>query len=233
KKSITSMETFTSENINLYQYNIKIDSDKTEIASNETFKITLSGGKPNASVTWSVKGDGNIKTKDQKFNAEGKAFLNGEGKSPFNTDIEIQAQSLGKNLSKKIKIAPLPDKLYIGDYSNRYTGYYSSDGKTAYITGKIGEKGQYLYFFGFEDSLIGQHVNVEVDRDGLGFRNKNFKVTKYTAGSGNYYNLDNSDLGPNAIGILITESEIPRGTYNITFKYNNKISKYVLIKQIN
>ncbi|EAK0980505.1 hypothetical protein A0Z39_08290 [Campylobacter lari] len=144
------------------------------------------------------------------------------------------AKSLNLTAQKtiKIKTAYLPDKLYIGDYSNRYTGYYSPDGKTAYITGKIGENGQYLYFFGFNESIIGQQVTVEVDRDGLGFRSKNFKITRYTAGSGEYQNLDGANLGINAIGILITENNIPIGTYNITFKYNNIVSKYVLIKQI-
>ncbi|EHZ4885986.1 hypothetical protein K5688_001511 [Campylobacter lari] len=155
----------------------------------------------------------------------------------------MEAKSLNLTAQKtiKIKTAYLPDKLYIGDYSNaRYTGYYSLDGKTAYITGKTSENEggyelqYYLYFFGFKESIIGQKVIVEVDRDGLGFRSKEIEIKKQqTIGNWNgFYNLDGTFLGKEPVGIFITKDSIPIGTYNITFKYNNIVSKYVLIKQI-
>ncbi|MCV3396131.1 hypothetical protein L8V93_08330, partial [Campylobacter lari] len=80
-KSGDTKETFTMNDINLYQYKLSISSDKTELVGDEIFKVTVRGGKPNASVEWTLTGDGKITSKDSKFNAKGEAYLNGQGKS--------------------------------------------------------------------------------------------------------------------------------------------------------
>lgn len=103
-KSGDTKETFTMNDINLYQYKLRISSDKTELVGDETFKVTVKGGKPNASVEWTLSGDGKITSKDSKFNAKGEAYLNGQGKSPFNNDINVVFKSLGKELKQEIKI---------------------------------------------------------------------------------------------------------------------------------
>ncbi|MBF7060268.1 inverse autotransporter beta domain-containing protein [Campylobacter volucris] len=95
-------------NINLYQYRLSISSDKTELVGDETFKVTVRGGKPNANVEWTLSGDGKITSKDSKFNAQGEAHLNGQGKSPFNNSINLKVSSNRSDdkLIKNISIKP-------------------------------------------------------------------------------------------------------------------------------
>ncbi|EHZ4885983.1 inverse autotransporter beta domain-containing protein [Campylobacter lari] len=103
-KSGDTKETFTMNDINLYQYKLSISSDKTELVGDETFKVTVKGGKPNASVEWTLSGDGKITSKDSKFNAKGEAYLNGQGKSPFNNSINLKANSNRSNDKPQIII---------------------------------------------------------------------------------------------------------------------------------
>ncbi|EAH8152754.1 hypothetical protein IO417_000006 [Campylobacter lari] len=122
----------------------------------------------------------------------------------------------------------LPEKLIIGDYSTRYTGYYSSNGFTAHITNVIGNGSPFLYFFGFSSKLLGKKVIVQVDRDGLGFREKEFTIQQFHGE--HYYNLDGTYLGTTPIGIFVNNWGIPKGEFNFTFKYQKLVSKMKLIK---
>ncbi|WP_167507482.1 inverse autotransporter beta domain-containing protein [Campylobacter armoricus] len=103
-KSGDTKETFTTNDINLYQYKLSISSDKTELVGDETFKVTVKGGKPNASVEWTLSGDGKITSKDSKFNAKGEAYLNGQGKSPFNNSINVAFNALNQRINKTLAI---------------------------------------------------------------------------------------------------------------------------------
>ncbi|HEG2607265.1 inverse autotransporter beta domain-containing protein [Campylobacter sp. W0066.1] len=103
-KSGDTKETFTMNDINLYQYKLSISSDKTELVGDETFKVTVKGGKPNASVEWTLSGDGKINSKDSKFNAKGEAYLNGQGKSPFNNNINVVFNALNQRMNKALAI---------------------------------------------------------------------------------------------------------------------------------
>ncbi|MCV3540444.1 inverse autotransporter beta domain-containing protein [Campylobacter lari] len=103
-KSGDTKETFTMNDINLYQYKLSISSNKTELVGDETFKVTVKGGKPNASVEWTLSGDGKITSKDSKFNAKGEAYLNGQGKSPFNNSINVVFNALNQRMNKALAI---------------------------------------------------------------------------------------------------------------------------------
>ncbi|WP_393924761.1 inverse autotransporter beta domain-containing protein, partial [Campylobacter lari] len=103
-KSGDTKETFTMNDINLYQYKLSISSDKTELVGDEIFKVTVRGGKPNASVEWTLTGDGKITSKDSKFNAKGEAYLNGQGKSPFNNSINVIFNALNQRINKALAI---------------------------------------------------------------------------------------------------------------------------------
>ncbi|MFG5092479.1 hypothetical protein O8I37_08550, partial [Campylobacter lari] len=60
---------------------------------------------PNASVEWTLTGDGKITSKDSKFNAKGEAYLNGQGKSPFNNSINVEAKAFNQILKASAKIS--------------------------------------------------------------------------------------------------------------------------------
>ncbi|MCV3498493.1 inverse autotransporter beta domain-containing protein [Campylobacter lari] len=171
-KSGDTKETFTMNDINLYQYKLSISSDKTELVGDETFKVTVKGGKPNASVEWTLTGDGKITSKDSKFNAKGEAYLNGQGKSPFNNSINTNAKSLGQslNLGTKIQVSDL--FFTIGEtgsynYNGNYTilnigefgnngyggqGYYKNHYREIHITRVYNQMPTMeLYIFGFNN----------------------------------------------------------------------------------
>ncbi|AJC92196.1 hypothetical protein (DUF3442 domain) [Campylobacter subantarcticus LMG 24377] len=108
-KYIQKGDTYVNSPANLlktpiHQYRLSIQSDKTELVGDETFEVTVRGGKPNASVEWTLSGDGKITSKDNKFNTKGEAYLSGQGKSPFNNSINVVFKSLGKELNQEIKI---------------------------------------------------------------------------------------------------------------------------------
>lgn len=163
-KSGDTKETFTMNDINLYQYKLSISSDKTELVGDETFKVTVKGGKPNASVEWTLSGDGKITSKDSKFNAKGEAYLNGQGKSPFNNSINTNAKSLGQNLSLKTKIQVSDLFFTIGESNYNYTvgefgnngyggeGYYKNHYREIHITRVYNQMPTMeLYIFGFNN----------------------------------------------------------------------------------
>ncbi|MFG5110794.1 hypothetical protein, partial [Campylobacter lari] len=58
----------------------------------------------NASVEWTLTGDGKITSKDSKFNAKGEAYLNGQGKSPFNNSINVVFNALNQKINKTLVI---------------------------------------------------------------------------------------------------------------------------------
>ncbi|EIE4559199.1 hypothetical protein LDI23_001653, partial [Campylobacter lari] len=147
--------------------------------------------------------------------------------------VELKAINQTLKVNAKISVIfTLPEKLYLVDFLTRYIGYYENNGLTAVITSYTSHGGiPYLTIAGFDKRMINQKVIVQVDRDGLGFREKEFEVNLLSAWSGDpYYNLDGTYMGYNPIGFLVLGNHFPKGIYNFTFKYKGMISKMKLIK---
>ncbi|MFY4766546.1 inverse autotransporter beta domain-containing protein [Campylobacter sp. GB48] len=137
-KSGDTKETFTMNDINLYQYKLSISSDKTELVGDETFKVTVKGGKPNASVEWTLSGDGKITSKDSKFNAKGEAYLNGQGKSPFNNSINLKVSS-NRSSDKPIKNITIKPYFQPNIPINAFANYTCNGGWLAWQPISLGD----------------------------------------------------------------------------------------------
>ena len=101
----TEIGTLTSKEfiIPLHQYSLAIASDKSEIVGDETAKITVSGGRPGETVSWSNTGSGTILSagKSTTFDAQGNAYATVQGTAPFTGTINVL---LNKNsVSLKVK----------------------------------------------------------------------------------------------------------------------------------
>lgn len=77
--------------VNLYQYPLKMVTDKDEIVADDSFVATVSGGKPGERVSWTLEsGDGQIVSKDEVFNSNGVACANVNGKPEYKRDSTIK-----------------------------------------------------------------------------------------------------------------------------------------------
>lgn len=91
---------------NLYQYQLSISSDKSEIMGDETAKITVTGGRPGETVTWSNTGSGTILSagKSTTFDAQGNAYATVQGTAPFTDTVKTSASTFTAVLSNKIQL---------------------------------------------------------------------------------------------------------------------------------
>ncbi|MCR8676829.1 hypothetical protein, partial [Campylobacter sp. S4:11] len=103
-KSIISKSDYTTDKVNLYEYNLKIQSNRTWFynKTNEQSEIKITGGRLNSEVTWVIQGDGVIINKDSKFDSHGEAKVTIASKAPFENEITINALTLGKKMEQKI-----------------------------------------------------------------------------------------------------------------------------------
>ncbi|MCV3551743.1 inverse autotransporter beta domain-containing protein [Campylobacter sp. CNRCH_2013_0855] len=103
-KSIISKSDYTTDKVNLYEYNLKIQSNRTWFynKTNEQSEIKITGGRLNSEVTWVIQGDGVIINKDSKFDSHGEAKVTIASKAPFENEITINALTLGKKMDQKI-----------------------------------------------------------------------------------------------------------------------------------
>ncbi|EIE4559205.1 hypothetical protein LDI20_001661, partial [Campylobacter lari] len=105
-------ETFTMENIAIKQYPLTASASKEKIDAYINGKskdlirdfsiITVSGGKPNQVLTWSVSGHGALSEEQRTFNAQGKATAKLSSKAPYTTNPVVKAQSINKDSTKTI-----------------------------------------------------------------------------------------------------------------------------------
>ena len=87
----------------LYQYNLAIASDKSEIVGDDTAKVTVSGGKPGETVAWSNTGSGKILDgKSTTFDDKGNAYATVQGTAPFTNSIKPVFNSVIASLTAKI-----------------------------------------------------------------------------------------------------------------------------------
>ena len=99
----TEIGTLTSKEfiIPLHQYSLAIASDKSEIVGDETAKITVSGGRPGETVSWSNTGSGTILSagKSTTFDAQGNAYATVQGTAPFTGTVNLSANTLQKQVN--------------------------------------------------------------------------------------------------------------------------------------
>lgn len=101
----TGFKTSDYITIPLHQYNLAIASDKSEIVGDGTAKVTVSGGKPGETVTWSNTGSGKILGKSTTFDAQGNAYATVQGIAPFTDTINsVATQLLSNSISKTLNI---------------------------------------------------------------------------------------------------------------------------------
>ncbi|ALV24682.1 putative adhesin/invasin [Campylobacter iguaniorum] len=101
-----SVKTSMTKKLNLYQYQLNLTTDKSEIIGDEQYVATLSGGKPGERVVWTVTGDSQEISKEEVFDENGKAKYTAQGKSPFDLGILLNVNALKKSIKKN-----LPNKM--------------------------------------------------------------------------------------------------------------------------
>ncbi|CUU75121.1 inverse autotransporter beta domain-containing protein [Campylobacter hyointestinalis] len=101
-----SVKTSMTKKLNLYQYQLNLTTDKSEIIGDEQYVATLSGGKPGERVVWTVTGDSKEISKEEVFDENGKAKYTAQGKSPFDLGILLNVNALKKSIKKN-----LPNKM--------------------------------------------------------------------------------------------------------------------------
>ena len=89
----------------LYQYNLAIASDKSEIVGDDTAKVTVSGGKPGETVAWSNTGSGKILDgKSTTFDDKGNAYATVQGIAPFTNTVKTSVSTFSANLNNSIQL---------------------------------------------------------------------------------------------------------------------------------
>ena len=119
----TEIGTLTSKEfiIPLHQYSLAIASDKSEIVGDETAKITVSGGRPGETVSWSNTGSGTILSagKSTTFDAQGNAYATVQGTAPFTGTINCFLTVFNKIIKTDLSVNRI-SSLHFS------TGYYSN-----------------------------------------------------------------------------------------------------------
>ena len=112
---------------NVYDYKLTMTTSKSSIVGDETFTATVSGGKANAEVTFTVSGNGKItnnnsKSYTTKFNSSGSATITVQGVTPFTGTINTVATFSSKTAAKSVTV-DLTDI----HYEFTYDGIFSAD----------------------------------------------------------------------------------------------------------
>ena len=79
----------TNKYVNLYDYNLNMTTDKTEIYGDDTFTITVTGGRAGEAVAWNLTGDGQYTSASNNFDGNGNAYATVKGMAPFATNITV------------------------------------------------------------------------------------------------------------------------------------------------
>jgi hypothetical protein len=234
----------------LYQYNLAIASDKSEIVGDDTAKVTVSGGKPGETVAWSNTGSGKILDgKSTTFDDKGNAYATVQGTAPFTSTIKLSSNSSYATINKDIPVGYFFTNLG-DDNSDALRGTWNADRTVKTVTSSTADWSDYLnsgadiVFLNTDnhDGLTclkfsdGRNVNIP----------QNFEVTidkmipyyEYHQGNddpsfpthrkdGYYFYLNISPIWFASLSnasILLSNRNNMNGSYNFTFKfnYNNK-----------
>ena len=84
----------TNKYVNMYDYNLNMYTDKNEIYGEDTFTITVTGGRAGEAVAWNLSGDGQYTSASTNFDGNGNAFATVKGISPFATNITSSMSSV-------------------------------------------------------------------------------------------------------------------------------------------
>lgn len=104
--SVESSATTKEFTLSLYQYTLSISSSTDTIVADGTAVVTVTGGRANEAVDWSLTGNGQYTAQDATFDSTGTAKATVQGVSPFTSSINIDSKNnfLNTKLSKKIRI---------------------------------------------------------------------------------------------------------------------------------
>ncbi len=94
--------------LSVHTWTLSMTTNKSSIVGDETFVATVTGGRPGATVTWTVSGDGTITQKSATFDSSGKATATVKGKDPYKNTINLTASGSGAKASKTAKIQQYP-----------------------------------------------------------------------------------------------------------------------------
>lgn len=100
-------QTTLNADVNVKQYNLSISSNKSSIVADESFTVTVSGGRPGSAVSWSRTGDGTITSRTSVFDSNGRATANVRGSAPYNSTIHVTAYGMSKSASTAVTVTIL------------------------------------------------------------------------------------------------------------------------------
>ncbi|MDY6416991.1 MAG: inverse autotransporter beta domain-containing protein, partial [Succinivibrio dextrinosolvens] len=95
--SVTSSATTKEFTLSLYQYTLSISSNTDTIVADGTAVVTVTGGRANEAVEWSLTGSGQYTAQDASFDSTGTAKATVQGISPFTISINVILYSLIRN----------------------------------------------------------------------------------------------------------------------------------------
>ena len=234
----------------LYQYNLAIASDKSEIVGDDTAKVTVSGGKPGETVAWSNTGSGKILDgKSTTFDDKGNAYATVQGTAPFTSTVKLSSNSSYATINKDIPVGYFFTNLG-DDNSDALRGTWNADRTVKTVTSSTADWSDYLNSGAdivFLNSDIHDGLTCLKFSDGKNVNiPQNFEVTidkmipfyEYHQGNDNpsspthrkdgyYFYLNISPIWFTSLlnaNILLSNRNNMNGSYNFTFKfnYNNK-----------
>lgn len=219
-------QTTLNADVNVKQYNLSISSSKSSIVADESFTVTVSGGRPGSAVTWSRTGDGTITSSTSVFDSNGRATANVKGSAPYNSAIAINALWLNARVTAYVSIkSVLPDSIQLGDFpeNDNPAGYYP-DSRSAVITWQSTECGLWLGGFNKE----GVEVTVRSSSSALfGFMERTFTTIRHS-----FRSLDGKYSDTYLIGELgLYHRGLPRGTFRFSVSYGGSTQNFTVTIQ--
>ena len=125
--SVASSVTTKDFTFNLYQYTLSISASSDTIVADGTSVVTVTGGRANEPVEWSLTGSGKYTAKADSFDGTGTAKATVQGVTPFTGTIKV-------NLTQLV-ICIIQKTIIVKDhYSVTYT--FSTNGGTSDSYGK-------------------------------------------------------------------------------------------------
>ena len=134
--SVESSATAKEFSLSLYQYTLSISSSTDTIVADGTAVVTVTGGRANEPVEWSLTGSGQYTAQDASFDSTGTAKATVQGISPFTNTIKLTSKtSISTLITTSIVIT---NTIIISKNQMYYSGYapcnlIKTDNNTVYI----------------------------------------------------------------------------------------------------
>ncbi|MCV3434691.1 hypothetical protein L8W40_06490, partial [Campylobacter sp. IFREMER_LSEM_CL1846] len=205
---------------------------------NKEFHIFVKGGKPNEKITWNIKGSGILNYKYEKFNSNGEASASGFSKlsldQDFNAiDIECKMNEY-VNISTKIKIKTLPEKIILIGNATRFLGFYFDEhfARLNKLFCPVSCGRADFIFSGFPTKMLGKKILVKSSNPKIGFTERHFILHRLSTAGEKYYDIENNVINFDPIGFRVNDYSIPNGLYDFTLKYNDQEIKFKIEKNV-